>query len=154
MKIVLACVISVALLSGCASAPPGAKPERAEPVATRGLKVMTDPPVGAWFNPGGEFPPMCMQFAPDGQLQFGNGFTFFNPSSWRFDQARKELEITLGGPGAFPVEWARDHQARHPETGLRFDAERRTVVYRVDRSTQSIDFGSFYFYRQASCSGS
>jgi hypothetical protein len=144
MKTVYALAITIALLSGCGSVALRTAP---------GTVDAAQAPLGAWYNPGGEFPAACMNFLPGGKLQFGTGFVYFNPSSWRVDGPRRELEITLGGQAAFPVEWAADHLARHPKSGFRFDAARRTVVYPMDQSTKSLDFGNFFYHRQASCNG-
>ena len=113
-------------------------------------------PTGTWFNPPSDYPGICMTFAQDGALQFDGGFAFFNPARWTYDEAAKELQITLGGSGAFPAPLAKKMKKTHPQTPrqgdlLRFDAAKRSFTYRLRPNTDAIDFGGYKFYRNRPC---
>jgi hypothetical protein len=107
-----------------------------------------------WENTGTEFPTMCMLLHPDGTLTFRGGFQFYNPGKWRRDARSGELILTLGGDNAFPTEVFKEQLPKHIGALAGYDEKERKVVYRTDAATPFLNFGNFYFYRNASCHAS
>ena len=98
---------------------------------------------------------MCMTYFPDGRLMFAGGFTFYNPSRWRYDAETKELEIILGGISQFPVGSAKYQIAHRPGSLLRFDVKKRALVYSLLPHINSprLEFAGFIFYYGRPCEG-
>ena len=140
-----------AALAGCTSLQQQDSPAPVPAASTPLPRQDSTPALGAWFNPPAEFPGICMNFGADGQLEFRGGFVFFNPGRWWYDSAGAELRIELGGTAPFPAELAKNQVRRRPASLLRFDAARRTLVYRLDPGTEALDFGGFSFYRKLAC---
>ena len=140
-------------LGGCASLAPQDSALPLPAAASVPLPPRLDSTaLGAWYNPPAEFPGICMDFAAGGELMFRGGFAFFNPGRWWYDVAGTELHIELGGTAPFPAELVKSQIRRRPATLLRFDAAKRTLVYRLAADTRELDFGGFLFYRKLACS--
>ena len=116
--------------------------------AVLALGCAGDPsPVGIWRNPPSHTEEMRLTFCPGGELEFTGGFVFFNPSKWQQDVLQQELRITLGG-----TKWLREalqwQLENRPLTLRGFNEESRTLVYPFDRSTETLDFGGYVFFRE------
>ncbi|MBV7538543.1 hypothetical protein KW842_22455 [Duganella sp. sic0402] len=100
-------------------------------------------------NTGTEFPTMCMLLQSDGSLVFKGGFDFYNPSAWR--REGDALLITVGGKAPFPAELYKEQLPKHIGGLMAYDEKRREITYRLNASTEFINFDNFYFYRAERC---
>jgi hypothetical protein len=104
-----------------------------------------------WESPAAEYPTMCMIFQSDGTLTFRGGFAFYNPSKWRNDINTGEVVITIGGVTPFPSEVLKQALSKKIGALVGYEENGRKIIYKIDASTEFIDFVDFHFYPSDSC---
>lgn len=140
MGAALGCVLMA--FSGCTTLKPAANGAANAPLASGATQ--------SWQYPASEFPTMCLVLEPGGNARFVGGFLYFNPASWRVDEGSALTLLTVGG-GKLPLPPMSPVVAGTKTAVVRVDEETRTLSYRIDPQTASIDFGGFVFFRTARC---
>lgn len=130
-------------LASCAIAPTSQSPQSV---------AVPAPSTEVWEYPASEFPTICILFEPNGTLAFRGGFLFFNRGSWKLNSATGNTEIFLGGSTEFPEAPKKEQLGKRSNAPLAYDGKKRKLEYRIDPTTEFIEFAGFVFYRKTQCS--